>query len=44
LVPRKIKKKKPKNKKKKKDDDDKYLKPTYRDFQMAGVYGGDAHF
>jgi hypothetical protein len=44
MAVRKIKKKKPKKKKKKKDDDGKYLKPTYRDFQMAGVYGGDAHF
>jgi len=35
------KKKKPK---KKRDDADKFLKPTVRDFQMAGVYGGDAHY
>jgi hypothetical protein len=35
------KKKKPK---KKKDDGEKFLKPTVRDFQMAGVYGGDAHY
>jgi hypothetical protein len=40
---RKIRKKKKKNKKKKIEDPDKFLKPTYRDFQMAGVYGGDAH-
>jgi len=40
---RKIRKKKKKKPKKKIEDPDKFLKPTYRDFQMAGVYGGDAH-
>lgn len=43
MAQRKIRKKKKKNKKKKIEDPDKFLKPTYRDFQMAGVYGGDAH-
>lgn len=40
----KIRRKKKKKKKEERRDEEHYLKPTVRDFQMAGVYGGDAHY
>lgn len=41
---KKIRRKRKTKKIKEKKDSEMFLKPTIRDFQMAGVYGGDAHY